>query len=125
MSKAEIRIPFGVDRTKRVVHISEVERGRACDCMCPGCDAPLTAVKGAVRQHHFRHGVEVECEGALESAIHLAAKQIIIERKELTLPKYVVTGARSDSKGRLHRASEEPIPAGTVQKFDSVAAEVE
>ena len=125
MSKAEIRIAFGMDQTNRVVHISEVERGRACDCRCPACSGPLMAVQGQVRQHHFRHAVEVACEGALESGIHLAAKQIIIERKELTLPKYVVTSARSYSKGRLHRTSEEPIPGGTVQKFDSVAAEVE
>jgi hypothetical protein len=124
MSKAEIRIPFGVDRTKRMAHISDVARGRACDCTCPGCGAPLTAAKGTVRQHYFRHAVEVECEGALESGIHLAAKQIIIERQELTLPTYVVRDSRSDS-GRLHRASEERISAGTVQKFDSVEAEVE
>ena len=124
MSKAEIRIPFGVDRTKRVMHVSDVARGRACDCTCPGCGAPLTAAKGTVRQHYFRHAVEVECEGALESGIHLAAKQIIIERQELTLPKYVVRDSRSDS-GRPHRASEDRILAGTVQKFDSVEAEVE
>src|SRR5262249_14361217 len=63
-------------------------------------------------------------EGALESGIHLAAKQIIVERKELTLPKYVASGSRRDP-GRPHRASEELITAGTARKFDSVAAEVE
>ena len=125
MSKTDIKLPFGINAAGRVVHINDVERGRACNCTCPECGAPLEAAKGPVRQHHFRHAVETECEGALESAIHLAAKQIIIERKELTLPKYVVSGARSDSKGRLHRASAELIPAGTVEKFDSVAAEVE
>lgn len=123
MKKAEIRIPFGVDRTDRVVHISEVKRGRACDCACPGCGAPLTAAKGSVRQHHFRHGVEVECEGAAESAIHRAAKQLIRERRQLTLAEYRLRAWRRDSTGRIHRDTEAVVPGRTTRRFDSVEEE--
>jgi hypothetical protein len=83
MSNSEIKLSFGVNAANRVVHINDVERGRACDCTCPGCGVPLTAVKGRVRQHHFRHAVELDCEGAAESAIHRAAKQMLRERKQL------------------------------------------
>jgi hypothetical protein len=124
MSKAEIRIPFGVDRTKRVVHISDAARGRACDCTCPGCGAPLTAVKGSVRQHHFRHTVELECEGAVESAIHRAAKQMLRERKQLNLPDYRIEAAFLDSQGERHRAAEIVVPPGKLAVFDSVEEEV-
>jgi N12 class adenine-specific DNA methylase len=73
MSKAEIKLSFGVNAANRIVHINDVERGRACDCTCPGCGAPLLAAKGPVQQHHFKHAVELDCEGAAESAIHRAA----------------------------------------------------
>lgn len=125
MGNAEIKLPFGINAAKRIVHINDVERGRACDCTCPGCKAPLTAAKGPVRQHHFRHAVEVECEGAAESAIHLAAKQLIRERRKLTLSQYVLRATRRDSKGRLHRDTEVVVPRETTRYFDSVAEECE
>jgi len=123
MSKADIKIAFGVDRSNRVVHISAVDRGRACDCLCPGCGAPLEAVKGSVRQHHFRHAVEVECEGAAESAIHLAAKQLIRERRQLILSEYVLSAWRRDSTRRIHRDTEVVVPGGTTRSFDTVEEE--
>jgi len=123
MSKAEIRIPFGVDRTKRVVHISQVERGRACDCTCSACGAPLMAAKGSVRQHHFRHAVELDCEGAAESAIHRAAKQMLRERKQLNLPEHRIEATFFDSQGVRHRAAEILVRPGTVAEFDSVEEE--
>ncbi len=124
MSKAEIKLSFGVDRTNRVVHISDVESGRACACTCPGCGAPLEAVKGRVRQHHFRHAVEVECEGAAESAIHRAAKQMLRERKKLNLPEHRVEAAFLDSQDMRHIAEEILVRPGTVAEFDSVEEEV-
>lgn len=124
MSKAEIKLSFGVDRTNRVVHISDVESGRACDCTCPGCGVPLEAVKGQVRQHHFRHAVEVECEGAAESAIHRAAKQMLRERKQLNLPEHRVEAPFLDSQGVRHIAEEILVGPRKVAKFDSVEEEV-
>lgn len=127
MTKAEIKLPFGVNGANGIVHINEVERGLACDCTCPGCGAPLIAAKGSVQQHHFRHAVEVEaeCEGAAESAIHLAAKQLIRERRQLTLSEYALRATRRDSTGRLHRDTEVVVPGGTTRHFDSVAEEYE
>jgi hypothetical protein len=121
----DVKIPFAL-HAGRVVHISEVERGRACMCNCPNCQRPLQAIKGRVRQHHFRHDHEQEqCEGALESAIHLAAKQLISERKFLNLPRHSLS-VRLDGKwgDDYYVEGEEVIPHGTLIKFIDVETEV-
>jgi hypothetical protein len=125
MNEAEIKLPFGVDRSNRVVHISDVERGRACDCTCPGCSAPLEAAKGSIRQHHFRHAVDVECEGAAESAIHRAAKQLIRERRQLTLPRYILSAQRKYHQGGSHHNTKVVVRGETTRTFDSVEEECE
>jgi hypothetical protein len=84
----------------------------------------LTAVKGHVRQHHFRHTVELECEGAAESAIHRAAKQMLQERKQLNLPEYRIEAAFLDSQEGRHCAAEIVAPPGKLAVFDSVEEEV-
>ncbi|TKW61146.1 MAG: hypothetical protein DI628_00515 [Blastochloris viridis] len=87
---ANLKNPFGLKNGK-VFHISEVERGRACGCVCPNCEKPLEAAKGSIKRHHFRHQHEyLECEGAFESAVHLAAKSLIAQKRQLKLPEYEI-----------------------------------
>ena len=59
-----------------LVHITEVERGLACGCICPCCENQLIARKGPIVAHHFAHAGE-NCEGGAETALHLAAKEIL------------------------------------------------
>jgi hypothetical protein len=55
--------------------------------VCPECTTALVAVKGDIRQHHFRHNVDPTiCQHAQETGLHRYAKQIICERLELALP---------------------------------------
>lgn len=84
----EILLPFGLRLAdQRMVAVAAVERGLACDCVCPACSSRLMAIKGEVYRHHFRHAVEgVDCQWARETALHKFAKQIICERLWLTLP---------------------------------------
>ncbi len=124
MGKAEIKLAFGVDLANGIVHINDVERGRGCDCMCPGCGALLVAAKGPVQQHHFKHAVEVECKGAVESAIHRAAKQLLRERKQLNLPEHRIEADFFDSQRLRHSAAEIVVRSGTVAVFDSVEEEI-
>lgn len=80
-------IPFAKTPQQKLVTVDEVERGLACECSCPKCDAQMVAAKGEIRRHYFRHhNPNPNCYGAQETAIHLFAKQIIAERLELTLP---------------------------------------
>lgn len=78
-------LPYGL-RDGRLFHISEVEPGLACACVCPACEAPLVAKKGARNRHHFAHEAGGGCDGGLETALHLRAKEILSEQRKLRLP---------------------------------------
>ncbi len=72
-----------------IAHISEVPRGTACECTCPGCGAPLVARKGEVQHHHFGHqGTEDgrPCNTGPETALHKFAKEVLEQKLQLFLP---------------------------------------
>lgn len=68
------------------VHISEVEKGLACGCVCPACGEPLVAKKGTKMMHHFSHVSGSECEHGYESSLHIAAKTILTKARKIVLP---------------------------------------
>ena len=80
--------------TQRLVHISKVDRGKNCDCICPCCKQPMIANKGEKNQHYFSH----ERKGDNNSnrakcrteTMHRLAEQIIEENKSVMLPPYYV-----------------------------------
>ena len=69
----------------KLVSIDEVESGLACGCICPCCESELVGKKGKVKAHHFAHKSEA-CAGALETALHLLAKEIIDQEKFMIFP---------------------------------------
>lgn len=85
-STADVLLPFGQRHDGRIVHVSEVDRGLACACACPGCGGRLVAHKGKRKEHHFQHHASAPCAGAFESALHKLAKQILDSELRLTLP---------------------------------------
>lgn len=125
MKFLKIKLPFGLQENNTIVHISNVDSGKNCNCVCPSCHSPLIAAKGSKNQHHFKHATFIECEGGLESAIHLAAKQIIMERKQIRLPEYIITKEVLDSKGKIHPERKTIVEKGKVISFDSVREEQE
>lgn len=62
-------------------YIANVPKGKSCQCICPGCNTPLIARKGQKNTWHFSHSVAVECNG--ETALHKAAKQILVQEANL------------------------------------------
>ena len=80
-----LRLCFGL-REDRLLHVSEVPRGLTCGCVCPGCHKPLVARQGAIREHHFAHAAGHDCRTAVETSLHLAAKEILAGRMEIVLP---------------------------------------
>ncbi|NWF39818.1 hypothetical protein F3F96_11800 [Mariprofundus sp. NF] len=72
----------------KMLHISVVSRGKACNCVCPDCEGQLIARHCKERSDHFAHASLSECSG--ESALHKAAKQILEiaskENKRLLIP---------------------------------------
>ena len=78
---------FAVHSSNRFVHVTEVERGLACDCRCAVCGEPVIARQGDVREHHFAHSSnEQPCSSSYESDLHRFAKQVIIEAHGLVVP---------------------------------------
>lgn len=119
------KIPFG-KRNNRLLDVSEVERGTACGCVCPGCEKPLLARKGELNTHHFAHSQSDDaevCSYGLETAIHDMAKQILVEEAAAHLPEAKVTRSAEDLAGGKHEVSNLRCRPGLVP-FDSVTTEV-
>ena len=71
--------------TREPVHVSDVDRGLACKCICNDCDKPLIARKGDERAHHFAHQGDQNSTCLGEGNLHKYAKKILKEEKRLTL----------------------------------------
>ena len=84
----DIKLPFGL-KNGQLVEISQVERGLNCGCFCPSCHKPLIARKGEKSIHHFAHHKSQECYKALETSLHLAAKEILEKQKKIRLPAVI------------------------------------
>lgn len=73
-------------------HISDVDNGTACGCVCFGCKRPLVAKNGGdplKMAHHFAHRPEdvvTDCVSAGETALHRYAKDIIKKHGRVTVP---------------------------------------
>ena len=80
------KLTWAVGADGETKHISEAENGLRCGCICPICGAALIAKQGNVVAHHFAHASGDECQHAVETALHLAAKDILAVRKEIVLP---------------------------------------
>lgn len=78
-------IPFGL-RGHQLLSIEEVPRGLACDCLCPACGAQLIAKKGTRQAHHFAHYRGSACAHALETCLHLKAKEVFERARQVAVP---------------------------------------
>lgn len=84
-----LRVPFGL-KDGRMWTVRQVAAGQACGCTCPGCGKPLIAkaLDSQHRQAHFAHLTDSNCQSGFETAVHLKAKQLIVDRLELLLPSW-------------------------------------
>lgn len=81
-----VRLSFARNQFGRVASIHEVPNGLACNCNCPSCGARLVAKQGAESAWHFAHYGVTPCATGYETALHLAAKQLIADASTLQLP---------------------------------------
>lgn len=80
-------LTYALDENKKLVHIDSVKKGGACKCVCPHCNKSLDAKNGGeIREHHFAHSHGNTCEGAYETALHMLAKEVILEEQCIMLP---------------------------------------
>ena len=91
----ELLIPFGIHReTGEIIEPEDASRGRACDCLCPGCKAPLLSRHSMVKRHHFAHDSSHQDARPLEECPFSAAVAVAMmarEVAELLIGKTLVT----------------------------------
>jgi hypothetical protein len=130
MKKIEVKVrntdltqtAFGL-KNGRMHAPADVESGLTCGCVCVGCGAVLVAKKGAKKRWHFaHHNVEIG-ESCAESAIHAAAKQVLLEQNWLRLPSmHVVVSGQAVSGLTLQESS--ILSEERVVRFERTCAEV-
>ncbi len=103
-------------RDGQMCHISEVEHGLACGCVCVECGQPLVARKGPIRQHHFAHTAETNCNPSPENLTHRYAKNLIGARLRAIEPAFEV---------RAEAAGVEAWARQLASVFEAQKAEVE
>ena len=97
-----------------LVHVSEVQQGLKCGCICPSCGEKMVARKGSKMAHHFAHQ-NAECSYGIETTLHLMAKEVLENKKKMLLPSVTI-----DFK---HRASE-VVSSELFVSFNEVACEM-
>ena len=86
-------------------------QGQACGCVCPGCGGRLLAKQGQIRAWYFSHASGAECVGGAETALHLAAKQLILAHRSVALPPLVVNFNRLHPRfGLFERSKTADLP---------------
>ena len=85
-----LRTPFGLKDGRLVSPVGEPS-GLVCNCVCPGCGARLIARHGERITSHFAHHEGHATKSCVESAIHAAAKQVLLEHCRLQVPQRAVS----------------------------------
>lgn len=118
-----LKIPFGL-REGQLVGPLEVVNGLKCGCVCPGCSSQLIAKHPkSQRRPHFAHHNTEACSTGQETALHLAAKRVLIETREIFVPPISASITLFDRDTQTS-ASAEKVIHGTTVSLDSVEQEV-
>ena len=86
MDKKSVPLTFALLGNGVLRHVDDVDNGLACDCFCPTCGSSLVAKHGSQTIHHFAHEGSSDCIGGVETALHLAAKEILTKERQMMLP---------------------------------------
>ncbi|MBQ7502457.1 hypothetical protein IJT93_07050 [bacterium] len=86
--KQEPKLIYALNKNGELVHIDDkdVLNGKQCECTCPACGDSLIAKKGKERRYHFAHASNESCADGYETLLHLLAKKILSEAKNILLP---------------------------------------
>lgn len=101
MEKRLNKIPFGLRASdNRFVDVADVDKGKACGCVCPSCSTALVAKHGRVNQWHFAHYFQGSepgdaCEYSFFASVVHMSKQILSEGGMLSLPELVVSKVKA------------------------------
>jgi len=108
-------IPFALSEADQLLYEPRaVPLGKKCGCICPGCRQPVYAkhCMSGKRAPHFAHAPGSDCANGFETALHLAAKQLIESRSILAFPELVASIKIFDDMGHLHKPEKQLVAAG-------------
>ena len=110
--RSSAKLTWAVGANGEITNISEAKNGLKCACTCPACGGTLIAKQGKLLEHHFAHASGDECQHAVETALHLVAKDILTVRKEFVLPAIKIPSVytRPHSKSYMDEHSPELAP---------------
>ncbi|HQU79515.1 MAG TPA: competence protein CoiA family protein [Azonexus sp.] len=94
---------FALDAADNIRSVDEVANGAACDCHCSECGGDLEAKQGPIRRWHFAHARDTGCSGGAETALHLAAKRLLLESRSLVVPEISIVRTATLPDGRRGR----------------------
>ncbi|MCJ8314618.1 MAG: hypothetical protein HRU38_20940 [Saccharospirillaceae bacterium] len=81
---SDLLIPFGIEiDTGETIEPEDSKKGRACNCKCPGCKAPLLSRHSTINRTHFAHDSkhpnaipENECDFSGAVAVSMMAMEV-------------------------------------------------
>lgn len=114
--------PYGL-KDGKIVLVADVPSGRECECVCPVCGHPLEARKGDINQHHFAHSADSDCAFGYETALHIMAKEVLEEAKQVFLHHLRIMARKELWKAGTTAKFYEIIPVGRTVHFDEVVLE--
>jgi hypothetical protein len=84
---SELLIPFGIHKvTGEIVEPEDAPKGRACNCLCPGCKAPLLSRHPKEKRYHFAHDSrhkdakpEEECPFNSAVAVAMMVREVVTQ----------------------------------------------
>ncbi len=98
-------ILFGRGPDGELHHIEDVERGEACNCVCPdpNCGQTLIARKGDKKAHHFAHK-RGTCEWATEYVISAVSENVVKSAGAMVFPRLTYRNAFTGSDDELSQS---------------------
>jgi len=99
---ANLEYAFKSERDHSLVHVSAVATGLACACICPQCESQLVAKNNPLNKRvaHFQHYQTSECDQAVETSLHLLAKEVLDQSRQMMLPGFKERFVVKDKKYR-------------------------
>lgn len=94
---------FALDADNNIHSVDEVANGVACGCHCSECGGGLEAKQGPIRRWHFAHVKDTGCSGGAETALHLAAKRMLLQSPSLLVPHIAIVRTVTLDDGRHGR----------------------
>ena len=85
----QFKNPFAINENEEIIYIKTGDlqnKDTYKNCYCPECGEKLIPRMGDKNKWHFSHKSNTQCNGNLETSLHLYAKEVIKKNDKILLP---------------------------------------